>query len=131
VRGGIVPAPQARRLAGVLASLRCALGVAAYLAPALPAGPWIGREEGRRDGARLFARALGVRDLALGIGLLGARSRGEPLRGWAGAGALADGGDLLATLVAFRQLPRRSRWLVLAVTAGATAAGAVARSSLD
>lgn len=121
----------ARLLAALIAALRCALGISAYLLPGLPAAPWIGRAEARRTGARLFARTLGGRDLALGVGLLAALWRDEPITGWAAAGALADAGDLVATLVSFDRLPRRSRWLIVATTAGAALGGLASLTSLD
>jgi hypothetical protein len=118
-------------VAGAIAVLRCALGATAFVLPTLPAGPWVGRDEARRLGARLFARTLGGRDLALGAGLLVALARDEPLSGWAGAAALADAGDLLATLSSFRRLPPRWRWLIVATTLGAAAAGLACLPSVD
>jgi hypothetical protein len=121
----------ARRAAGGLAAARVTLGVVAYAAPALPARPWIGDAASRTTATTVLARALGARDLGLGAGLLLAARHGAPTRGWVEAGALADLGDLVATLLSFRELPRGGRWLILAVTAGAVAAGRLLAAEVD
>ncbi|HJZ25265.1 MAG TPA: hypothetical protein VJ370_03220, partial [Streptosporangiaceae bacterium] len=60
-----------RRGATAVAAGRVALGVTALAWPAVPARPWVGPAA---DGvaARVFGRALGARDLALGLGALAA-----------------------------------------------------------
>ncbi len=121
----------ARLMTEAVAVLRCALGVGAYLAPGLPAAPWVGREASRQPATRLFARTLAGRDLALGLGALQAMLSGSELRGWVVAGTLADTGDLVATLLDLSKLPRRSRWLVVATTAGAALAGLLCAALVD
>lgn len=121
----------ARRAAGSVAGARCALGVVAFVAPSVPARPWVGRDDAHRDSVRLFARTLGARDLALGLGALLALQGGGNVRGWVEAGGLADLGDSIATLVAFRSLPRLTRWAVLASTVGATACAVVLAPLVD
>ncbi len=121
----------AQQAARGLAAARVALGVVAYAAPTVPARPWIGDAASRTTAATVLARALGARDLGLGAGLLLAARHGAPIRGWAEAGALADLGDLVATLLSFRDLPRGGRWLILAVTAGAVAGGGLIASDVD
>ena len=44
---------------------------------------------------------------------------------------LSDLCDTVATLIAFRSLPSRSRWLVLASSAGAVVAGLVVAAGVD
>jgi hypothetical protein len=119
----------ARMLAIAVAGGRAALGVTAMVAPDAVARPWIG-DDGRGPGRRVLARALGGRDLALGLGALLAARPDGPLRGWVEAGGLADAGDVAATFLAFRHLPERGRWLVLAAAGGAVAAAALAAPSL-
>ncbi|HEY1634672.1 MAG TPA: hypothetical protein VGF64_07940, partial [Acidimicrobiales bacterium] len=51
--------------------------------------------------------------------------------GWMEAGGLADAGDLLATLLAFRSLPRFGRWTMLLAISGAVAAAGVLAPSVD
>ena len=115
-----------------VAAGRVALGLTALAWPSVPARPWVG---GSADdlAVRVFARALGARDLALGLGALTAlaRTAEEPgsASAWVAAGALSDALDVAASLASWRELPRATRWLVAASAGGAAlvgAAGAVA-----
>lgn len=117
----------ARRLAVAGAVTRCAIGVVALVAPSVPAGLWAGPEARRLASTRVLSRALGARDLALGLGLLFALRYDRPLRGWVEAGGLADAGDVAATLVHFGDLPDLGRWVAL----GSAAAGAVSARALS
>jgi hypothetical protein len=76
----------------------------------------------------VFGRALGARDLALGLGALAALQRpaAEPgsASAWVAAGALSDALDVVASLASWRELPRIGRWLVVASAGGAALAGA-------
>jgi len=108
----------ARNAARWLSYARIGLGVTAIVAPTLPARPWIG-DDARRPSVKLLSRALGARDVALGIGAVLAMNHGGPVRGWVEGGGFADAGDFVATLVHFRSLPRRERWGLLAITSGA------------
>ncbi len=113
---------RSRRLARLLAMGRMGLGIVAMAAPQLPLRPWVGDRRGD-SGALLLARALGARDLALGLGALLALRHDGAVRGWVEAGGMADAGDAVVTVVAFRSLPARGRWAVLgAATSGAVAA---------
>lgn len=124
-----LPRRRARTLALAIAALRCGLGLGAMLAPDAAARPWVG-SAGAGPGRQVLARALGGRDVALGLGaLLAARGDGR-LRGWVEAGALADAGDVVATATAYRHLPRAGRVLVLAAAGGAALLGAMASPSL-
>jgi hypothetical protein len=101
------------------------------VAPNLVARPWIG-EAADSNGARLLARAMGGRDLALGLGTLrGLAQSDQTGRPWVALSGLADGIDALVTLMAFRSLPRRSRWGIAALTIGAAAVSVRAASALD
>jgi hypothetical protein len=91
----------------------------------------VGGAEASRTSVRLFARTLGGRDLALGLGALLAETNRRPVRGWIEAGALADAGDTLATVLVFSKLPRWSRWLILASTVGAVTLGALLAPVVD
>lgn len=109
---------------------RSALGVAAIVVPAVPLAPWVGADR-HRGSARLLARALGGRDLALGLGTLGALRSGGPLRPWVLAGALADAGDLAVTLLDWDRLPRAGRIAVATAAASGVLAAAVAVAASD
>jgi len=116
-----------RRGAQTVAAGRVALGLAALARPSVPARPWVGAAADDLA-ARVFGRALGARDLALGLGALAALQRpaAEPgsARAWVAAGALSDALDVAASLSSWRELPRRSRWLVAASAGGAALVGA-------
>ncbi|HEX3976763.1 MAG TPA: hypothetical protein VHW96_10895 [Solirubrobacteraceae bacterium] len=85
-------------LAMSVARCRIALGVAAVAAPGLAARIMGGR---RSEGvAPLFARMLGGRDIALGLGTVIALDRGRPVRGWLEGSALADAVDCVACVLA-------------------------------
>lgn len=113
---------QAVRLLGWM---RIGVGVVAFTAPTLPSRPWVGTDAGRAS-TRTLTRALGARDVALGLGTLQAQRNGSPVRGWLEASALADAGDVIATLAGWGSRPRLGRLVVLAAAAG----GAVACSGL-
>jgi hypothetical protein len=114
----------ARKLAAALAINRALFGVAYLVEPKRTGAGWIGRPA-RKGGATVLTRALGARDLALALGALAAlRGRGDA-RGWFAAHALADGGDLAATLAARDDLPRQGFRFATAM-AGASTAVAIA-----
>ena len=120
---------QLRRGAVAVAAGRVALGLTALAWPAVPARPWVGAAADDLT-AQVFGRALGARDLALGLGALAALQRpsAEPgsAAAWVAAGALSDALDVAASLASWRELPRVTRWLVVASAGGAALAGAAA-----
>jgi hypothetical protein len=122
---------QARQIAEAIAVGRIAIGVVALVAPTVPLRPWVGRDFAWQPRAKLLARSLGARDLALGIGVMLALRHKAPVRGWVEGAGLADAGDALATLLAFGKLPKGGRWLVLASAAGAAAAARFAAPLVD
>ncbi len=120
-----------RAVARMTAAGRVAVGVALLVAPGLVAGSWAGADC-RRPGAKVLARALGARDLVLGLGVLAALERGdEHAATWVQAGAFADATDAAATALALRHLPRVSGLGVLAIAAGSAATGFAAAAHLD
>jgi hypothetical protein len=116
-----------RHGATAVAAGRVALGLTALAWPSGPARPWVGAAADDLA-ARVFGRALGARDLALGLGALGALQgpAADPRSAsrWVAAGALSDALDVAASLSAWRELPRVGRWLVVASAGGAALAGA-------
>ena len=119
--------------AAAVAAGRVALGLTALTRPEIPARPWIG-PAAADPGARLLARALGARDIALGAGALislAARDDdGQAARAWVAMGALADALDASITAAAWGGLPRGGRGLVAAAAGGAAVAGAAAAIAL-
>jgi hypothetical protein len=122
---------QARQLAQAVAWGRIGIGITAMVAPTLPLRPWVGRDFAWQPRAKLLARSLGARDVALGVGVILALKHDAPLRGWVEGGALADTGDVLATLLSFGKLPKGGRWLVLLSAAGAAASARLAAPAVD
>ncbi len=118
-----------RRGAVTVAAGRVALGLTALAWPSVPARPWVGAAADDLA-ARVFGRALGARDVALGMGALAALQRpgAEPgsAAAWVAAGALSDALDVAASLASWRELPRMTRWLVAASAGGAAMTGAAA-----
>jgi hypothetical protein len=128
-----------RRGATGIAAGRVALGLTALVWPSVPARPWVGAASDDLA-ARVFGRALGARDLALGLGALIALRRspaeagedgeaGEAVR-WVAAGALSDALDVAASVSSWPDLPRAGRWLVAASAGGAALTGATAALAL-
>ena len=122
---------KARQIAEAIAVGRIGIGIVALVAPTVPLRPWVGRDFAWQPRAKLLARSLGARDLALGIGVMLALRHKAPVRGWVEGSGLADAGDTLATLLAFGKLPKSGRWLVLASAAGAAAAARLAAPVVD
>ena len=124
-----------RRGAAAVAVGRIGLGVAALARPAALTRPWVGPTGEDRAG-RLLGRALGGRDLALGLGTVAAlrqasaagsqNGNGQAAATWVGLAAVADGFDLLITAAYWGQLPARSRWLIAASAGGAAGLGLAA-----
>jgi hypothetical protein len=92
------------KLAILAARCRIALGVAAVLAPGLAARVMGGRRGSHGIGP-LFARMLGARDVALGLGTVIALDRGAPVRGWLEGSALADTADCVSCVMAREEIP--------------------------
>jgi hypothetical protein len=119
----------ARRGAWAVAGGRVAIGVAALARPSVPSRPWVG-ETADGVAVRVFGRALGARDLALGLGALDALRRRDAdpgsARTWVAAGALSDALDVVGSLASWRELPRAGRWLVILSAGAAALTGAAA-----
>jgi hypothetical protein len=87
---------------------------------------WIGKQA-RLPGAQVLARAVGARDLALGLGGMQAVARNDgSAQPWLGAAAICDAVDFGATWVAGRGIPRRARTGVLAIAGAFSLLSAIA-----
>jgi hypothetical protein len=118
----------ARQLALWHGRSRIAFGGAFLLVPGLAGSRWIGADA-RRPAVKPLARALGIRDLALGLGIVIALDRGAPVRGWLEAGALSDVVDLVATAAAGAAIPRGARrGTMVAASVGALTSAALSRA---
>jgi hypothetical protein len=104
-----------RKLAGLISFGRFLFGAAFIAQPNLMDRAWIGKQA-RLPGAQVLARAVGARDLAVGLGGLQAVARDDgSARPWLGAAAICDAVDFGATYAAGRGIPREARKGVLAV----------------
>ena len=148
-----------RRGATAVAASRVGVGLVAFAAPAVVVRSWAGQAgdgPASRVAGQVLGRALGGRDLALGLGTLAAlrlqpagipaatsaalsTAAGHPdspaaaaqaAGVWVGLAALADGLDLVATALSWRELPSPQRWLIALSSGGAAAVGAAAAVSL-
>ena len=120
-----------RRLARLLALARIGIGGTALVAPTRMVRPWIGTGAESPD-ARLLARTMGGRDLALGLGALRALAVSDAeARPWLALAGMADAVDAAVTIMAFRRLPRVTRWGLLAATVGAAVASFRLAVALD
>jgi hypothetical protein len=119
-----------RILAGLISFGRFAFGVAFIAAPNLMERAWIGKQA-RLPGARLLARAVGARDLVLGLGGLQALGRDDgSARPWLAAGAACDAVDFGATWTAGEGIPRPARTGVLAIAGASALLSAIAAVAL-
>jgi hypothetical protein len=115
-----------RNLAGLISFGRLLFGIVFIARPEVMERGWIGKQA-RLPGAQVLARAVGARDLAVGLGGLQAARRGDgSARAWLGAAALCDAIDFGATWVAGRGIPREARNGVLRIAGVAAVLSAVA-----
>jgi hypothetical protein len=104
-----------RILAALISLGRLVFGVAFIAKPTLMERAWIGKQA-RVPGAQLLARAVGARDLVLGLGGLQAVARDDgSARPWMAAAGICDAVDFGATWAAGRTIPRQARTGVLAI----------------
>jgi hypothetical protein len=124
----------ARHGARAVAAGRVAIGLTALAWPSAPSRPWVGAAADDLA-AQVFGRALGARDLALGLGTLTALRRTPaepgPASAWVAAGALSDALDVVASLSSWRRLPRTGRWLVAGSAAASALVGAAAALAMS
>jgi hypothetical protein len=124
-----------RDLARYYAGGRIGIGVLLLLFPRRMSRSLWGAE-GASPAVAFFARLVGARDAILGAGALAAmQQEGTPdasarVRPWMSYGAVADGVDAVATLLAYRHLPKRKRFGLLAMALGGAATGGYLMTTL-
>lgn len=123
---GVIDRNAGTLLATAVAAGRLGVGIGAMVDPSLALRWWLADADVGRTGSWVLARALGGRDAALALGLLWALVRGRGIGPWVVAGVVADGGDVAATALAWRELPPWRRRFVGSLAAGAAVAGLVA-----
>lgn len=119
-----------RTLVRALACGRIVIGGALTIAPGTAGAGWIG-DTAYHPEVKVFTRAFGVRDLALGLGTFRALNTGEPARSWVVLGALCDAVDLAATTLAVGRLGPRRALPVMAVAGTAAVIGVLSADQVD
>jgi hypothetical protein len=117
-------------LARMLLVARVAIGSACFLFPKKAVRVWTGEEQ-ESGTAAMAVRALGARDVAIGMGGLRALEDGESPSRWLEAGALADAADTVGALAVFRRLGKLRRLVFVVTAASATYLGFRLAASLD
>ena len=112
----------AREAVRVLAAGRVAIGSGFLVAPGLAARGWIG-DDAARPGTQVMVRALGVRDLILGMLTLHVAHRPGVGYRTVATCAVADVVDLAATYAAREHLPPAAAAGAMAVAATAAVSG--------
>jgi hypothetical protein len=110
------------RVAGrLLAGARVVIGAGLIAAPRFAMTTWVGPRRARTAATALLGRAVGARDLTVGLG--GLATSGDAQRGWLAAGVVCDTVDLVATLVEQDDLPDTAIPLILATAVPGIALG--------
>lgn len=101
---------------------RVGFGIFASSRPTQMGRTWVG-EDAESPGSEVILRALGFRDIALGVGVTEAALNGDP-RSWLAVSMLSDLGDVTATLIGRKRIEQRGVAITTALAgAGALAAG--------
>ncbi|HEX8981195.1 MAG TPA: DUF4267 domain-containing protein [Ktedonobacterales bacterium] len=116
---------QTRRMAAGLGLSLLVFGVAPTLAPRTFAKLFAFAEPDTETASMM--RSVGVRDMAMGAGLLATAASGGPYAPWLLARVLADGGDTVSVGIAIAQGQRHPRFILLG---GLALAAAVADATL-
>jgi hypothetical protein len=111
-------------VAWVIAGLRIGIGGTLLVAPAVAGRIWMG-PHGAGPGTRVFARALGARDVALGLRLIADVRAGRSVVPALRLGVAADAADAVATLAAARELTAARRIVMPLVAASVAVLGAL------
>ena len=118
-------------MATAIAAGRVVLGTVLLVAPERIGRSWIG-PAGTERSVEVMARAVGVRDVAIGVGGAAALMSGsDSARPWMLAAAAADLGDLVATLLARDVLPAQGVAGVGALAGGSAVLCAATAATLD
>lgn len=105
---------------------RVIFGIVASSVPEKVGSTWVG-EDAYRESSKVIFRALGLRDIALGAGMVQGAAKGEAAP-WLAVAMLSDLGDFTATVVARDKIDPRAVAVTAFLTGSATltAAGLLA-----
>jgi hypothetical protein len=104
----------------LLGAIRLGIGASLVVVPGFAGRIWVG-EHADSGGSRVFARAVGARDVVLGAQILQKRGDKKKAVELVQTGVMSDLADVVATIVAFRHLTPARR-LLMPVIAGAVGA---------
>lgn len=106
----------------VLGGIRLGVGAALVAAPGWAGRIWVG-PGADGPGSKVFARAVGARDVALGLRILQSASNDDSPGPWLRAGFVADIADAAATALASRNLSTARKVLMPLIAGGVGALG--------
>ena len=121
-----------RELAKYYAGGRIGIGILLLLFPRRMAKGLWGAGVAGTPAVLFFSRIVGARDAILGAGAMAAL-QGEgtaAVRPWMSYGAAADAVDAVATLLAYKHLPKRKRFALLTMAAAGAATGGYLMTSM-
>ena len=101
---------------------RVAIGTGFVVDPDRAGAGWVGPGQAVADGG-VMARAFGVRDVALGVATIAAKSHRSGYRTLLALGVLCDAVDCAATVAAGDRIPPEARKVTAAVAAAAALNG--------
>jgi len=104
-----------RTLSMVAAGLRVGIGSALVIAPGFAGLIWVG-PDADGPGSKVFARAIGARDVVLGYRTFRAAQNNEDIGGWLQIGALSDMADTVAACVAIPTFSHRRKFAMPAIS---------------
>ncbi len=116
-------------LTRLLAIGRIGAGAAFLLAPKVAGRGWFG-DAVDHPGTLVAIRALGIRDLVLGLGAYRALDVGGDAETWVTLGIVCDAVDATATATSIRHLPTATALATIAVASAAVATGLAGRAAL-
>lgn len=119
-----------RKMAQLVGSLRVGISAGLLVAPGFAGRIWVG-PGADGPGAMVFARAVGARDLLLGIRTLQSLRDSSPVQHWMKLGFTADAATAAATAIAFKNLTPARRFAMPLIAAGVAALGFLAAEALD
>lgn len=111
--------------------IRVVAGAALIVLPRLSIRFWMGADETGSASLRTAVRAVGARDLAIGVGQLTALDTGAPVRPWVEAAVLSDAGDAVNSLFFMKDSPWLLRLAWTAIPAAFAWLGAQHAADLD
>jgi hypothetical protein len=119
-----------KQMAQIVGAVRTGVGSALLVAPGFAGRVWVG-PDADGPGTKVFARAVGARDVLLGLRTMDAVRSQREARHWLVAGFAADAADVVATLIAWRSLTPGRRVVMPLVAAAVATLGYLAAQTLD